>query len=186
MNSKDKAWLSWIEAQKSVTEIWIEQGPKEAIAALQSFLDRGPSVELHREALAYRASLFADLGDSRKAEEDFLAAHDLARLHKLEKYSIEISLAALFKRNNAIDKAEEWYLKALETASKDREVSGAGTLYQLIKLRGNPNFEGRERLLAETVIKKSWKLLELQGEPDLNQLGTSIQRLLEAEQSPGP
>lgn len=187
MNSEDEAWLGWIETQKSAAKIWIEVGrPTEAIAIVQAFLDkRTSSADLEREALAFRAALFEDLGDTSKAEEDFLSAHQIAHLHGLEKYSIEISLAALFKRNGAAYKAEEWYLKALETASADRGVSGAGALYQLVKLRNNPSFEGREKLLAETVIKQAWNLLELQGEPDLNQLGTSILRLLEAEQGNG-
>lgn len=184
MNNENEGWLGWVETQKSVVQTWIERGPTEAIAELKSCLDGDLSVEVKREALAFRASLFDDLGDAKKAEEDFLAAHDLACLHDLEKYSIEISLAALLKRNKTIDKAEEWYLRALRTASSDPNVSGVGTLNQLMKLRGDSNLKGTERQLAETVIKQSWTLLGLPGEPDLGQPNVSIHRLLEAEKSP--
>lgn len=173
--------MSWVAVQKSVVQTWMEQGPAKAIAGLESELDLSRSVEVRREALAFRASLFDDLGDVGKAEEDFLAAYDLACLHRLEKYSIEISLAALFKRNQAKNKAEEWYLKALRTASSDPNISGAGILRKLMKLRNDSSFKGAEKELVETVVKQSWTLLGLQGEPDLDRLSRSIHRLLEAE-----
>ncbi len=57
-------------------------------------------------------------------------------------------------------------------------------LVHLLKLRGEKGLNEEEGRLAEKVVKQSWHLLGVEGEPDLADLQATAKKLIEAQGRP--
>lgn len=179
--STEVQWLQWIEVQKTFTKTWRHGDFKRALAQINEFLASDPPSDLWREALGYRAWVYRDLKDSEAAEQDLRAALALAE-NEAGYVTCEIldSLGFICHRHGKLEEAEAWYLKALRTAAADPRAAGGSLLLRLLELRGQKGFNKRERSLVEKVIRQSWHLLRMDGEPDLSDLTSTAQKLIEA------
>ena len=119
-----------------------------AIKSINHFLASEAVPDLRRDAIAFRGHIYEDQGDPDSARTDLLSALKIAEEHGLERYSIEISLAALCVRRGNPTEAERWALSALQTAAADPKTSGAGALQKLITIRGAEAFSKDERRLG--------------------------------------
>ena len=183
--ASDSEWLQWIEVQKAATRAWIGSGDLSgAIAILDRFLTSDPPLDLRRDAIAFRGSLHQEEKDLRAATLDYLNALAIAEEQGLEHYSLETSLAEVCAQSGDRQGAERWCWAALKTAAADPRESGAGALLRLLGLRGKQGLRPEERPLVEKVVRQSWHLLRVEGQPDLEDLGATARKLIEAQKGP--
>jgi len=183
--SSDQAWSDWIEVQKRALRSLNESDTAAATAAVESYLERVEFDDLRSDALAFRASIHEQQGDSRKALEDLRAAHELAR-DSYQRYSLELSLGRLFEDLDRSQEALQWYFRALETATDHGSTAAGTALLRVLKIRGEKDLSPDERRLAEKSAKESWHLLRMKGEPDLQHLEKTALLLIEAQSRPLP
>ena len=98
-----------------------------------------------------------------------------------ERYTLEIALGGISEALGDLKTADYWYVKALETASSDPTTSVGLGLLRLLELRRGRGFDEEERRLAEKALRQSWRLLQIEGEPNLDDLEATTRKLL-AEQ----
>jgi tetratricopeptide (TPR) repeat protein len=184
-DATDSEWLQWIEVQKSATQTWLlSEDLETAITTLDQFLAFACSMDLQRDAIAFRGSLRKEQGDLEKAKSDFSTALAIAEEYGLETSSLEISLAGIFRLEGALLEAEEWSLRALRTAAADPKIAAGGVLLRFLRLRGEKGLSEDERQLVEKVVRQSWHLLRVEGEPALENLQGTAQKLIEAQGRP--
>lgn len=183
-NSTENEWLAWIEEQKVATRAWLQSDLPGAIETIDRFLATNPPLDLRRQAIGFRGSLHQEQGDLAAAKSDFLAAQALAERADFERCTLEESAGDVSHQLGDIAEAERWYLEALRTAAADPRISGGGVLVHLLKLRGEKGLNEEEGRLAEKVVKQSWHLLGVEGEPDLADLQATAKKLIEAQGRP--
>ncbi|HEX9945032.1 MAG TPA: hypothetical protein VGG03_23735 [Thermoanaerobaculia bacterium] len=184
IESSDTEWLQWIEIQKAVNKKWMRGALPSAVAEMDQFLAGDPSLDLRREALAFRAWLQRDIGDLKAAKSDLLAALALAEKSDFVRCELEESIGFICLQEGDVQEAENWYLIALRTAAADPRVAGGNLVWQFLKLRGERGVSEEERRLLEKVVRQSWALLRVGGEPDLRDLASTSQKLIEARKGP--
>ena len=183
-SAEDAKWLRWVEIQKGATLLWMQGDAAKAIHEINHFLASEVVPDLRRDALTFRGHIYDDQGDPDSARADLLSALEIAEKYLLERYSIEISLAALCVRQGKLKEAERWALSALQTAAADPKTSGAGALQKLITIRGAETFSTEERKLIKKVVHQAWSLLRVEGQPDLAALDATTTKLLRAHRGP--
>jgi hypothetical protein len=183
-SATDDEWLQWIGVQKIATTAWVEMGDLvRAMAVVSKYLVSAPTLDLRREALAFRGCLLQENHDFGAAISDFIEALAIAEEGGLKRYSLEISLAAVSAQSGDAQGAERWSLAALNTAAADPQECGAGAFLRLLQLRGDRGLQPQEQQLAEKTIRQAWRLFRLEGEPDLKNLTATAQELLQARKN---
>lgn len=182
--STSREWVGWVEVQKVAVRVWFDGDLPAAIEVVNRFLAENPPLDLQRQALGFRGSLEQERGDLQAARSDFLAARGLSEHADFERCTLEEAAAAASLQLGDLPQAERLYLEALKTAASDPRTSGGGVVLSLLKLRGESGLSEEERTLAEKVIRQSWHLLRVEGEPDLIDLASTAQRVIEAQAGP--
>lgn len=174
-------WLYWVEVQKKVTETWADGDLAGAIGLIDRYLEGVASSDLRRKAVAFRGDLHEERGDRGAAMADFQLAHSLSEKPDYERYTLEIALGGISEMLGSLKTAEHWYVRALKTASTDPTTSGGTALLRFLKIRRNQGLAEEERLLAEKVLRQSWHLLRVEGEPDFDDLEVTVKKLVAAQ-----
>lgn len=184
-SSTDSEWIEWIELQKSVVKTGFAQGDvPAAIKMLDQYLAGSRPDDLKREALAFRADLFSTEGDLEAAKTDFLSALNLATERDHVRFELEDSVAGISVEQGDSEEADKWFGAALRTAAADPRVAGGGLLLRLLRFRGEDGLTDEEHALFEQVVRQSWHLLRVEGEPDLEDLEGTAKKLIEAQRGP--
>jgi len=183
--STDSEWLEWIELQKSVVKTGFAQGDvPEAIEMLDRYLAESRPDDLKREALAFRADLCSTEGDLEAAKADFLSALNLAAEQDHVRFELEDSLVRISVEQGDSEEADKWFRAALRTAAADPRVAGGGLLLRLLSFRGKDGLTDEEHGLVAQIVRQSWHLLRVEGEPDLEDLEGTARKLIEAQRGP--
>jgi tetratricopeptide (TPR) repeat protein len=183
-NSTEEEWLRWIEIQKSATHVWLNGSLSRAVEIVNLFIASNPPLDLKRQAIGFRGSLYEEQGDLAAAKSDFLTARNLADSRDFERCSLEEAAAFVSYELGETAEAERWYLEALRTAAADPRASGGSVLSHLLEIRGEVGLTAEERLLAEEVVKEGWRFHELSGSPELHDLRAAAQALVRAQSTP--
>lgn len=152
---------------------------------VEAYLEQDIPSDLRGDALAFRASLHEDAGDSEAAVADLAAALPLAD-SAYQRYSIELTLGRLYEEAGDVPEASQWYLTALETAVESGTTSAGTALLRLLKVKAEDVLTDRERVLATQAVRHSWKLLQIKGDPESIDLKQAAELLVEAQSRPGP
>lgn len=183
-HSTEEERRRWIEVQKKATEAWISGDIDGALELVSQYLAGVQPPDQRRQAIAFRGDLYEENGDLEAAKNDFGLAHDLSEAPDYERYTLEIALGSVAKKMGHLEAAESWYLKALETAAVDFTTSGGTALRCLLELRGGLSLSDDERRLVEKVVRQSWHLLRVEGEPNLEDLEGTARKLIAAQDRP--
>jgi hypothetical protein len=182
--SDNRSWLEWMEVQKRAAKALAEADYDSATAIVNRFLGKTTFTDLRSDALAFRASLNEDRGALKAARQDLAEALELVDVG-YQQYSLELSLGRLDEEHASdLKGARRWYLRAIETAIEDGKTSAGTALLRFLAARGEQNLLPEERQLVEESMRKSWHLLKLKGEPDLDRLERMAQLLVEAQGKP--
>ena len=186
MNSpEDSEWIAWNKVQKAATQVGLIEGDlRAAIAILDQFLTGDPSTEVQRELIAFRGTLYEDHGDLSNARSNFIAALKLAD-EGFVRFELEDALAEVNRRMGRLGEAKKWYLAALCSGAADPRVADGEFLLRLSKFLSDRGLNGEERALAEKMVVQGWRLLHIQGEPDLADIEGAAIHLINAQRSLG-
>lgn len=179
--STDPDWISWFETQKKATEVWAEGDLAGAISLVNRYLEGIVLPDIRRRAIAFRGDLHEEQGSREAAKADFQLAYSLSETPDYERYTLEIALGGLSESLGDLKTADAWYIRALETASADPTTSAASGLIRLLKLRRDQGLNEEERRLVEKVLRQSWHLLRVEGEPDFDDLEVTTKKLVAAQ-----
>lgn len=179
-------WEEWTSVQLKSLQLSENKQYSEAVNLIEQFLAGQISPELRSEAIAFRALMREEDGDLDAAKEDLLAAHSLSLPGSYPKYCIELTLARLYESSGEKERSAEWHVKALETVVDDPMTSGATAILGLLRLKPFGSLNERELILCERVARQAWQLFSLPGEPNIEDLVSTANKLMEAATRPLP
>ena len=166
-----------------IHKLKMEKKYEEAIILLNNLIPTIKDLGLKSEAISFRSMIYEEIGDYESAKNDILNALSLIKKENYPKYALEIGMGIIYEKENNKKEALKWYHKSLTTGIK-ANISGSWGLNVFLKTRGEDNLSNEERSLCEDVIRKSWEILNLPGEPDLTDLAENAGILLKAESTP--
>ena len=164
----------WDAAERDIVALWSAGDTQQAIARIESVLsnDRG---EFKGRALMYRGSIHKAQQNLEAAIDDFAEAVRLFDAGSYVRYHAELSLGRASQLLGDASTATKWYRSALETCESAIEpFSGSSALEGLLSMR--LALTDTELTLMRSVIRKSWKLLEIREEPSYCQEWVRFQR----------
>lgn len=183
-SSTEGEWLDWIEVQRASTLAWAADDLSEAIVIVNRFLIADPQMDLKRQAIGFRGSLYQELGDLNSAKEDFLGARNLSEQADFERCTLEQSAGVVSRDLGDKTEARRWFLEAVKTAAADPRADGAGAVLNLLGTQDQKQLSVEERSLCERVIRGCWRISTLQGEPELEDLELAAQKVIQALNRP--
>jgi hypothetical protein len=152
--------------------------PEKALAAIEPLLVDETFADVRGTVLNYRAIVLLRFERFDEARADLLAAHGLSQPGTYHRFALELGLIEdAERRGDRIDELA-WCRRAVETAANDPRSSGVGVVQRLLGLVASLSPEDREQ--CERIIRISWTLFELDGEPDCSDLAVVLPRLLAA------
>lgn len=152
-----------------------------ALQQIDAFLQREMDTELRSSVLGMRAQLKEDLGDQEGAKADLLSAISIGDA-SFTRYVNESSLAGIYRLQGNYPDATKWYRAALRT-SVDGDFPGGAVLRNFLALQPEKSLSKEDRALCIEVVQGSWKLLGLEGGPDVTDLAASTSIIVEREAS---
>ena len=172
----------WEEAERNIVRAWSCGDSATALAHIQRVLDTG-AAEPRGRALMYRGSMREDARDWQNAKNDFVQAAALLPPGSYVRYTAELSVAHVCELNGEHREALAWLRAALLTCSRAIEpFSGASAARALMSLE--PEIQPADRELLRDVLVRSWRVLHLPGEPDLDDLSGTTNLLRRAGSQP--
>ncbi|NJL28927.1 MAG: hypothetical protein HC897_14080 [Thermoanaerobaculia bacterium] len=175
--AEDDQWAGWFEVQRKAVNHSINGSLRAAIEEVNGYLRMTSIRDIRRRAVGFRGDLWEESGDLAAAKIDFMAAHELSEDADYERYTLELALGCLNKKQKANSEAISWYLKALETANANPGISGVEALAEYVKLLDQEKPVQTERDLMWRVARKAWTLLKLEGAPNLDDLAATLKIL---------
>lgn len=181
----DIEWANWMRVMREAS-LHLRQGStRYALQVIESFVSTAMTPDVRSDVLGLRAQLKADLGEFTSAKGDLLQARNLVG-PGYARYVHEVSLGAVCGRLNRANDSLEWYRQALQTCLQSPEVSCGTALKAFLTLTGDNRLDSKDRNLCERAALSSWRLLRLQGDPDLVDLREVANRIGTRETDPGP
>ena len=172
----------WDQAQRRIVRAWMSGNVEQALQEIEVVLDRGND-EVRGQALVYRGSIQEEKANLQAAKNDFIQAVGLFSLGSYPRYTAELSVGHACEQVGEKQQAVQWYRAALVTcAQADEPFSGATATKALLALE--PILGPNDVELVRVVTLKSWQLLGIGGEPDLNDLAGTTEILMRRASTP--
>lgn len=146
-----------------------------AQAALELVLRQGDS-EMKGKCLFYQGLISKEKGNTAEARQHWIKALEYAPEGSFVRFQLELNLGNTAEQQAERDEALDWLLKALETCCRGDEFAGIQALAGYLKLNGGTIRPEDESLIA-CVCVKSWRVLELVGEPESSDWSVTATRL---------
>lgn len=172
----------WDDAERRIVRAWSSGAVTDALEQIESVLERGDA-EQRARALIYRGSIQEESANWKAAKDDFVQAAGLFRPGSYTRYTAELSVGGVLRRAGEVHEAVKWYRAALLTCAEAVELfSGATATKALLAIA--PELSPSDRELARTVTAKSWQLLNLPNEPNLDDLAGTTEMLIQRASNP--
>ncbi len=168
----------FVEARQRALVAWHKGDVDGAFAEIEKVLDVG-TPEMKGECLFYRGMIRQSVGDMTQARRDWIEALQYAREGTFLRFQVEQNVGESLEREGQTEEALGWYQRALKTCSGGDEFSGQQTLTAYLRLKGGM-IEQEDYALLASVAVKSWRVLELPGAPDVDDLPSTSAALAEA------
>jgi len=179
----DTTWLEWIEIQKQALKAQREGDLEQASKMVRSFLQRPDIEELRCEALDLLAQFKEERGEFEEAKNLLAQAVAHAPEGSYKRYAFQLALAGAHEAMSDIEGAMKHYRQALETASQDDTTSAGAALQNFVRLRGEDRLSADDRELIGRCIRQAWRLLKLEGEPELEDLTRAAKSMIRGTRS---
>lgn len=165
------------ELQQRLMSAWHRGDLTSAFTEIETALREG-TPEMKGQCLFYQGMIREAEGSLDNAKRDWLEALQYAHEGTFLRYQLEYNVGDANERAGIPQEALSWYRAALTTCSRGDEFSGNKTLTAFLRLSGG-EIPPEDRVLVSSVAVKSWRVLELSGEPDLKDLTATVKRLTE-------
>lgn len=134
--------------------------------------------EMQAHCLLFRGMIKRDKGLPPEAHEDWLTAIPYSRAGSFVRCCLEYEIGKSFEKAVQIDDARVYYQSAIRTCAYGDEFAGNKPLTAFLRLN-NGRIPSEDKAIVAAAVKKSWRVLELPGEPDLNNLSNAVTKLAE-------
>lgn len=172
----------WDQAEREIVRAWTTGAVAEALQQIESVLGQGDEEQRGR-ALMYRGSIKEESANWDAAKGDFIQAVGLFRPGSYPRYTAELSVGHSYEKAGEKQQAVQWYRAALLTCTQADELfSGATATKALLALE--PVLAPKDMELARAATVRSWQVLNLAGEPDLDDLGSATETLMQRASNP--
>lgn len=172
----------WNAAERGIVHAWATGAAAQALQEIERVLDRGNDEQRGR-ALMYRGSIHEETSNWQAAKDDFIQAVGLLSVGSYPRYTAESSVGHACERAGQTQEAVKWYRAALFTcAQADEPFSGGTAAKGLLALA--PELPASDRELARTVAVKSWYVLNLPNQPNLDDLAGTTEILIQCASDP--
>lgn len=151
-----------------ITGAWSTGDFERALNRLEKILEHG-SDEMKAQALFFRGMIRETSSELPPAREDWLEALALARQGSFLRFNLETHLGNADERSQSFPEALTWYRTALKTCADGEEFSGNQALSAMLRVMKG-SFATEDSEIVARVLKKSWRVLEVPGEPNLRDL----------------
>ena len=168
---------TWLKAESDMSRAIVDGDRELVLSTIRMVLEHGDEEQRGR-ALMCRGTVREDENDWVAAATDFEAAIVLLPDASYARFTAQLSAASANEHLGNDAAAERRTLAALETcAAASEPISGAPALRRLFA-RPQP-VVGEPLALAKRVARQSWHVLNLPGEPDLDDMPDTVRRLLD-------
>lgn len=172
----------WDQAERRIVRAWTSGEVPQALAEIESVLERGTDEQRGR-ALMYRGSIEEESASWQAAKDDFIQAVALLNPGSYARYTAELSVGHASEKAGHAEEAAKWYRAALNTCAQANELfSGATATKALLALA--PELSPSDRELARVVTAKSWQVLNLPNQPNLDDLAATTEILMQRASDP--
>jgi hypothetical protein len=156
-----------------LTKVWHNRRVLDAFSIVDEILNRG-APEMKVQGLLFRGMIKeeADLPGEMK---DWLQLLDFG-VDSFVSHQAQCFLGKANEHLGLTSEATAWYWAALVTCQKCGEFSGVDALRGFWKYRGD-EITDEERAVLCAVVAQSWRVHELTGLPNLDDLGIAITSL---------
>ena len=162
--------MDWLTTEENVVTLWREGRYPDAIQVLDRFLSARPAEDEISLALAYRGESHDRLGQLESARADLMRAKSLTSFGTYSSYALSLKLGGLCEAMEALADARQHYVEALQVILSALDLSGGTALACLLRLSGSRPLSDQETQLVEAVVRKSWAVLAIPGEPEVTDL----------------
>lgn len=178
------AWANWYEfLQKHVVTLMSIGDYHGALSQLDDYLAIERLPEVRSDAVAFRANVRKEMGDSEAAKMDYLEARSLVP-PSYTRYVDELCLGQICRDQGNIDEAANWYRKALDTCLRAKDVSGGTALQKFLEIYRVGSLTAGDRELCLKVVDLSWQVLGLPARPDHENLNRAVSVIKSGEANP--
>jgi len=146
-----------------------------AFSEIETVLREG-SADMKGQCLLLRGEVKDRQGDLAEARQDWMDGLDYAGAGTFLRYCLERNIGRVCHRLGLEEEAMRWYRNAVTTCYRGDEFSGHRALVDLVKLNGG-EISANDRDMYGSVIEKSWRVLDLPGTPNLDDLTGSLSKL---------
>ena len=157
-----------------LTKAWHDRRVLDAFSIVDEVLDRG-APKMKVQALLFRGMIKEDEADLPGAMRDWLQLLDFG-VDSFVSHQAQCLLGKANEHLGLSSEATAWYWAALVTCQKCGEFSGVDALRGFWKYRGD-EITDEERAVLCAVVAQSWRVHELTGLPNLDDLGLTIASL---------
>lgn len=164
-----------------VTFLWNRKDFDGALNVLSEILIKG-DVYMRSQALLFSGMVKQDQGFLEDSRKSWLDAIPLTNDGTFTLYLLQHNLGDSYRREGLPEKAMSWYRSAIRTCVAGDEFACDQTLTSFLFLSGDQIPEDDEAAVANAV-EKSWRVLELPGDPDLTDLRKAVTQLNEGFQN---
>lgn len=184
MSESQEMDFNWIEVQRKLSDLLQKRDLTAALSEVEAFLLSTKNRESRSDALGFKGLLKKELGALEEAKAAYLEAHATSQPSSFMRYVHELCLGEVCEAQHAVDEALSWYKSALRTCRSGGGISGGGALQSYLRHRRDEDLTAEEHALCVAVVKQSWELLRLGGEPDLQDLAKTVSALVKAQSTP--
>jgi len=164
-------------AEQRITSAWHKGDYSDAHAEIGKILRHG-SAEMKAEALYLSGLIKQDTANLDEAQQDWTKALTYSASGTFLQQNLEYEIGHVLEQKGCPDQALDWYRLALHTCAVGDEFAADSVLAAFLRINGEDISEP-DRTVIEVAVRKSWRVLEVPGDPDLTDLPRTITRLSE-------
>ena len=164
------------EALGTITNSWGRRDIDSAFAKIDELMPK-VTPEMKAQCLLFKGTIRKDQGLT-EARKEWLEALPISRTGSFVRACLEYEIGVSFETENRFAEARNYYRLAIETCAIGDEFSGNKQLEAYLALNRSKILPG-DKAIISAALSKSWRVLELPGEPDLTGPVNSIMKLCE-------
>lgn len=162
-------------AQQRITSAWHRGDQPTAFAEINRIVRDGRD-EMKAQALWLSGLIKQSSGNLRGAEKDWLKALPFAGEGTFLRHTLQHEIGNALETTGCVEDALSWYRAALATCATGDEFAANPSLVAFLRINGE-NIAEEDRQIVNAAIERSWRVLEVEGKPDLKDVAGNITRL---------